>query len=333
MRLAMLLVLPCFLLFACERSTQRPQYEFGGPTMGTTFNVKVVAPASDVPMEELKSLLRQTLDDIEQLSSTYMQQSELSIFNSNSSTDWIRVSERLCDVVARALVLSQHTGGAFDITVGPLVNLWGFGPQGGRDEPPSDAEISALLAQIGFEKLQADCEIPALRKQHAALYVDLSGWAKGFAADELATVLIANGAEHFFVEVGGELRMQGLNAQRKEWAVAIEKPITDGREVQSILRMSDTGLATSGDYRNFFEHDGLRYSHTIDPRSGRPVTHGLASVTVFEASAANADGLATALLVLGPEDGIALAEELGLDALFLLRTQRGFESIRTEAVN
>lgn len=333
MRIVILLALPCLLLCACDAASPLPQYELSGPTMGTTFNVKVVAPQSDVSMDDLQLVLQQKLDTTEQLTSTYIEQSELSLFNSNQSTDWIDVSPQLCHVVEKALALGERTAGAFDITVGPLVNLWGFGPHGDRGEPPSDADINALSAQVGFEKLQANCKLPALRKQHADLYVDLSGWAKGFAADQLATVLIEKSIANFLLEVGGELRVQGLNAEGKKWAIAIEKPITDGREVQSILRMTNTGLATSGDYRNYFEHDGLRYSHTIDPRSGRPITHNLASVTVFDESAADADGLATALLVLGPVDGPALAEKLGINAFFMLRTADGFETIRTAGAN
>jgi thiamine biosynthesis lipoprotein len=301
--------------------------------MGTTFAVKIVAPRDSISTSDLQADLQQALDSIEQLTSTYIEQSELSVFNSNASTDWISVSLQLCHTVARALVLAERTDGAFDITVGPLVNLWGFGPNGERTEPPSDTDIVELLKQVGFEKIETDCERPALRKQHPQLFVDLSGWAKGFAADQLATVLIEGGMQNFLVEVGGEMRVQGSNAEGKPWAVAIEKPITDGREVQSILRLSNTGLATSGDYRNYFQHDGQRYSHTIDPRNGKPISHQLASVTVFDDSAADADGLATALLVLGPEQGPALAGRLGIDALFILRTPTGFDAVRTTTTN
>lgn len=301
--------------------------------MGTTFEVKIVAPPDSASAPDLQEELQQALDAIENLASTYIEQSELSMFNSNASTDWIGVSPQLCYTVARALELARRTDGAFDITVGPLVNLWGFGPSGVRSQPPSDAEIARLMMQIGFAKLQADCERPALRKQHSQLFVDLSGWAKGFAADQLAEILLAQGIDNFLIEVGGEMRVQGSNAQGKPWAVAIEKPITDSREVQSILPLSNTGLATSGDYRNYFEHDGLRYSHTIDPRSGKPISHQLASVTVFAESAADADGLATAMLVLGPVEGPALARRLGAEALFLVRTPTGFDAIETTAPN
>jgi thiamine biosynthesis lipoprotein len=327
MRITILAVLSCLAVSGCDRSERHPQHDFGGATMGTTFNVTVVAPAEDVAIEELPQLLRQTLDEIEAQTSTYMPESELSLFNSSTSTDWVKVSQRLCEIIAQAQDLSRETHGAFDITVGPLVNLWGFGPGDSRDEPPDASDIDALLARVGFNRLQTDCAIPALRKSHAGLYVDLSAWAKGYAADELATGLLAAGINNFLVEVGGELRVQGHNARGQAWAVAIEKPSPDGREIQSVLRISNTGLATSGDYRNYFEHAGLRYSHTIDPRSGRPVTHQLASVTVMHASAAKADGLATALLVLGSEDGLALATELGVEAIFLVRTAHGLETI------
>ena len=333
MRLTILLALSSLLLSSCGPSSGATEFELSGPTMGTTFDVKIVAPRGSLSTQALQPVLQQTLDTTEQLTSTYIEQSELSMFNSNTSTDWVSVSAQLCNTVARALALARRTDGAFDITVGPLVNLWGFGPDGVRSQPPSEAEIARLMTQVGFAKLQVDCERPALRKQHPQLFVDLSGWAKGFAVDQLAELLMAQGIDNFLIEVGGEMRVYGSNAEGKPWAVAIEKPISDGREVQSILRLSDTGLATSGDYRNYFEHEGLRYSHTIDPRTGKPIAHQLASVTVFDDSAADADGLATALLVLGPMEGPALARRLGIEALFLLRTPNGFDTIRTAATN
>lgn len=333
MRFVTIAALLCLILGACQQRAALEQHEYSGPTMGTTFNVKIVDVPAEVSLDEIQGLLRETLDDFEGLTSTYMEASELARFNNTATTDWVTVSPLLCTVVAEAQALSSETDGAFDITVGPLVNLWGFGPAGSRDEPPTTAEIEALLPRIGFDKIQADCEIPALRKVHADLYVDLSAWAKGYAADILADVLVANGIENFLVEVGGELRVQGRNSSGQEWAVAIEKPMPDGREIHTILNISNTGLATSGDYRNYFEHDGLRYSHTIDPRTGRPVAHKLASVTVLHKSAAKADGLATALLVLGPKDGPNLAREIGVEAIFLVRTPQGIKTLASRAAN
>jgi len=332
MRIAILTTMLCLSCYGCEQSSLA-HYEYSGATMGTTFHVTVVGAADQQPPAGLPQLLQQALDDIEGLTSTYMQESELSQFNQNASTDWTRVSQQLCRLVEQALEISQETNGAFDITVGPLVNLWGFGPTGSRDEPPGAAEVEALLTRVGFDKLQTDCEVPALRKAHAGLNVDLSGWAKGFAADELAGILIASGIDNFLAEVGGELRVQGLNASGEEWRIAIEKPAANGRDIQAVVNISNTGMATSGDYRNFFEYAGSRYSHTIDARSGRPVTHQLASVTVFDESAATADGMATALLVLGPDDGLELATALGIEAIFVVRGPEGFETFRSPSAN
>lgn len=331
MRLSFFIVLSSLFVVACDRPL--PQHEFSGATMGTTFNVSIANPNRDTRLNELEPLFRDVLDDIERQTSTYIQESELAQFNNAVSTDWINVSASLCALISRSLELSRQTNGAFDITVGPLVDLWGFGPAGNRSEPPSDAEIDERLSFVGFEKLTADCARPALRKLHSDLHIDLSGWVKGHAADVLADKLIAIGIDNFLVEVGGEMRLQGHNSRKEPWSVAIEKPTTDGREIQSVLPITNTGLATSGDYRNFFEHAGTRYSHTIDPRTGRPVMHQLASVTVKHRLAATADGLATALLVLGPTDGMQLAESLGLDAIFVLRTPEGFTTFSSQSPN
>jgi thiamine biosynthesis lipoprotein len=332
MRFTILTALFCLSCYGCEKSSLA-QHEYSGATMGTTFNVKVVVAADEEPADGLPQRLQHTLDTIEEQTSTYMRDSELSQFNQNASTDWVTVSQQLCYLVEQSLKISRETGGAFDITVGSLVNLWGFGPKGSRDKPPGDAEINALLSGVGFDELQVDCEVPALRKAHAGLYVDLSGWAKGFAADNLAEILIGSGFDNFLVEVGGELRVQGHNASGGEWRIAIEKPSGSGRDIQSVVNISNTGMATSGDYRNFFEYEGSRYSHTIDPRSGWPVTHQLASVTVFHESAATADAMATALLVLGPEDGLALATELGIEAIFVVRGPQGLETFTSPPTN
>jgi len=211
------------------------------------------------------------------------------------------------------------SGGAFDITVGPLVNLWGFGAAGIAQQPPGQADIDEALQTTGFEQLQTDCGKPALRKRLAKLHVDLSAYAKGYAVDRLATLLDEAGIADYLVEIGGEMRMRGSNASRQKWAIAIETPSRAGRTVQTIIHLTDAAVATSGDYRNYFEYDGAVFSHTIDPQSGYPVTHEAASVTVIADNAAFADGVATALLVLGPKAGMELAEREQIAAYFLLR--------------
>jgi thiamine biosynthesis lipoprotein len=315
------------MLAACSDSERLPEYELSGRTMGTSFSVKLVDPAESFSKGALRDQIHDTLDRVENLASTYLVHSELSAFNSNRSTEWIDVSAQFCAIIRQALDVSRATDGAFDITVGPLVNLWGFGPEGDVFEPPSQADINDALLRVGFTRLHADCSIPAVRKDSADLYVDLSGWAKGFAVDELAALLDAHALENYLVEIGGELRARGHNASGLDWSIAIERPQEFERVPQTVLRVTDRSIATSGDYRNFFAHEGRRYSHTIDARTGRPVAHALAAVTVVHESAAYADAMATALLVLGPDAGPALAEELGIAAYFLLRGEDGIEAL------
>ena len=296
------------------------EYELSGVTMGTTFNVKVVSPPPAADVRALQKDVEELLADVEAAMSTYQADSDLTRFNMSRSTDWFLTSPELCSAVAEAQSISVYTDGAFDITVGPLVNLWGFGPDGRISRPLDEDTIAAAIATVGHARLRADCTRPALRKNLPELYVDLSAYAKGYGVDRIADYLDERGVTNYLVEIGGELRMRGHNPTSGLWSIAIEKPEMAGRYVQSIVSLTDKALATSGDYRNFFEYDGVRYSHTIDPRSGAPVTHNGASVTVIADTAAFADAIATALLVLGPDEGFEFAEKENIAALFLLRS-------------
>lgn len=301
-------------------------HELHGQTMGTTFSIKIVAPDDGHDLAPLQQSVTDVLSRVNQRLSTWMPDSELSKFNGSESTDWIDVSPEFCSVIEAALGLSELTGGAFDITVGPLVNLWGFGP--GDDAvpaPPEDEMIAAASKRVGYRQLQASCDLPAVRKARADIYVDLSAYAKGYAVDQLASLLDEMGMVNYLVEVGGELRLCGRNANDEKWAVAIEKPADFERAVQTIVHLTDQAMATSGDYRNFFQYEGQRFSHTIDSRTGRPVAHSAAAVTVVSETAALADGLATALLVLGPEEGFEFAESQQIAAIFLLRKDEQIE--------
>jgi thiamine biosynthesis lipoprotein len=192
-------------------------------------------------------------------------------------------------------------------------------------EPPSEEAVQAAMSNTGHARLHVDCEAPALRKDVAGIYVDLSAFAKGHAVDKVADLLDTRALQDYLVEIGGELRLRGINAKNENWAIAIETPDRGARSVQTVLHLTNTAMATSGDYRNFFEYEGRHYSHTIDPRTGFPVTHDGASVTVVADTAAFADAAATALLVMGPDDGLALAERESISAYFLLRLGSGFE--------
>ena len=323
-----LLLLSALVLAACGDS-RLPQLELTGSSLGTTFKVVLVDPPDTLATEALESDILTSLSDVDVLASTWRDDSELSAFNADPSVDWIVVSATFCDVLQQAIAVSRETGGAFDITVGPLVNLWGFGPEGQIQEPPSDDAIDTTMQNVGVDKIETECSNRLVRKAAPSLYVDLSGWAKGYAVDEIAGLLNASGLENYLVEIGGEVRVSGHNSENRKWAIAIEAPSTSERVPHAVLRVTDTSVATSGDYRNYFAYGGEHYSHTIDTRTGRPVTHDLAAVTVVNTSAAYADAMATALLVLGPDEGPSLATKLGIAGYFLVRSQTGIHEITT----
>ncbi|PRQ03952.1 FAD:protein FMN transferase [Enhygromyxa salina] len=307
----------------------------GGVTMGTTFSVVIAGDSLKLaPLERLQAQIDAELQAVNAEMSTYLPDSELSRFNAASAREPFHASAHLLEVVGVAKQINHASGGAFDVTVGPLVDAWGFGPDPGTRTELSDVQIAALRERVGDTKLELDPTAQTLRKTVDGLHVDLSAIAKGHGADRVAAQVEAAGYSDYMIEVGGEVRVRGSNPAGEPWRVGIERPTADAagsRAVQAILPVRDVAVATSGDYRNYWERDGVRYSHTIDPRTGRPITHRLASVTVVHPeSAALADGWATALNVLGPEQGLALAEQLGLAAYFLVRTDQGFE-VRTSS--
>lgn len=318
------------LLSLCIACSQGPtEVQISGNTMGTQFNVTLAS--SDADVDYLQQEIEASLDAVDRMMSTYKADSEISRFSSNATTDWQQVSAEFCASVEHALALSAVTNGAFDITVGPLVNLWGFGPVESIDKPPADADIKRMLSAVGYEHLQADCSRPALKKDITGLILDMSAFGKGYAADRVADGLEDAGVDDYLVEVGGELRVAGHNAKGELWAIGIEAPLIDQRRPHTIVRLTDAAVATSGDYRNYFESAGQRYSHTIDTRTGKPITHSLASVTVIDVSGYRADALATAFLVMGPEEAIAFALKEQLAALFLMRNEAGLEELTTPA--
>lgn len=309
----------CLAVLLVSCGAERKTYELVGSTMGTTFNVQVVSLPDATDAEELKAEISDTLADIEQSMSTYRPDSELSRFNAHTTSEWFNVSESLCRVVESAQAVSKMSGGAFDVTVGALVNLWGFGPGKVASEPPEPQQVAELLRVLGSERLHTDCARPALQKDTAAVYVDLSGYAKGYGVDRVAELLDSAGVADYLVEIGGEVRASGRNSRDSKWTIAIESPQRDSRKLARIVSLTDAAMATSGDYRIYFESAGTFYSHTIDPRTGYPVSHNGAAVTVVADTAAFADGMATALLVLGPVDGLKLAEDENIAAFFQLR--------------
>lgn len=322
-----LLVLSLLLLLAgCDDSKNRLSV-LSGPTMGTTWSVKFSGTPKE-GMEGLEADIEAALEQVNAQMSTYRPNSDLSRFNTAEAGTLMALPDDTVKVLSAAFQISAMTKGAYDVTVGPLVNLWGFGPDPDRFEPPSEEDINAALTRVGWQQLRLSGNELL---QPGEVYVDLSSIAKGFAVDKVAELLESQDLNNYLVEVGGELRGSGTKPYGQAWRVAVERPIVGVREVEKVVALQDMAVATSGDYRNFFESDGQLYSHTLDPRTGYPVAHSLASASVLHESAMMADGLATAMMVLGPKAGMAYAKQHELAVFFIVRTDKGVEELSTPA--
>ncbi len=295
-------------------------------TMGTSYSVKLIAHEDDgIDEKTIHTNIEQILTDINQSMSTYIPDSELSLLNQLHSSDWQQLSDDLYTVISHANSVSVTTDGAFDVTVGPLVNLWGFGPKPFTQEVPDDEIIQSTLQHTGYEKIVIDLLENRISKSDPDLYIDLSGIAKGFAVDKIARYLDKINIQNYLVEIGGELVGKGVNTNQQPWQIGIEQAKALERSVQRIISLNNMAMATSGDYRNYFEKDDVRYSHTINPETGKPIVHNLASVTVLDKSTMHADAMATAFMVLGTEKTHVLADKLGIAVYTLTKTETGFE--------
>jgi thiamine biosynthesis lipoprotein len=292
--------------------------------MATTYSVKVVVrPESGLGEQHLRAMVEPELRLVNERMSRYDPQSEIGRFNRLANDEPFPASVETLDVLARAREISELTDGALDVTVGPLIRLWGFHGRVARERAPDAGVLDAVREQIGFRRLEIDRAAGTLRKRVPELDLDLSAIAKGYGVDRVAVALERAGHERFLVEVGGEVRCRGANLHGEPWRVAVEKPVAEGREIFEVVPLVDRAMATSGDYRNFYRIGARWVSHTVDPRNGRPVEHGLASVTVVHDECMFADGLATALTVLGTARGSALAAERGLAVMFIERRPDG----------
>ena len=250
--------------------------------------------------------------------SHYRPESELSRFNRARTTEPWPMSRETLGVVAEALSVGRASGGAFDVTIGPLVDAWGFGSPGRGPAAPDEAALAALRARVGSDLLEVDLGASTLRKRRADVVLDLSAIAKGYAVDAIADLLVERGYADYLVEIGGELRAGGASERGERWRVGLERPVPGAPAARRIVPLADAAVATSGDYRNFYDLNGVRVSHTLDPRTGRPVAHRLRSVSVIARRCSLADARSTALNVLGPEEGYALAVVRGWAALFVV---------------
>ncbi len=299
-----------------------------GDTMGTTWEIRIAGKGLDERLRrQVQKETEERLAELDGWMSNWNPESEISRFNRHHETTGFPVSHDTAAIVAFAIELGKWSGGAFDITVGPLVSLWGFGSGARIGEPPSEEEIFEAQKHMGARLLRVGRGSPTsggfLRKNDPDVQIDLSAIAKGYGVDHVAGGLFELERENFLVEIGGEVYAAGERPGGGPWRVAIEKPLDDGRAIQSIVELSDQAMATSGDYRIFYLEGDRRVAHTIDPRSGYPVENGPASATIIAGSAAEADAWATTLMVLGDPKGLALAGQWKIAAMVLLRSEDG----------
>lgn len=306
------------LLAACSSPPAEP-VRFSGMTMGTTWIVQVSQLPETVSNEDLNADIETLLEQVNDEMSTWRENSDISRFNRLPAGESLEIPHGFVSVLSLSLELAEQSGGAFDPTVGPLVNLWGFGPEGRVSQAPDEESLAATRQRVGYQRLAFDPQSHSLT-QPGGLYLDFSSIAKGWGVDVVAEHLIELGIEGFLVDIGGDMRMQGARPDGKGWRIAIERPVPGTREIFQIIQPGNAAIATSGTYRQYFESGERRYSHTIDPRTGFPVEHPAISITVIADNATRADGLATALGVLDPDEGYEWAIERNLAVLWILES-------------
>lgn len=312
-------VLLIFLLGCSQQDAIDPIKRIDGSIFGTAWMISIADDISDRNLNVLKQGVVETLDRIDWQMSTWKSESELMQLNRHPVGEWMEISADLMQVLMISQDISTLSGGAFDITVGNLVNLWSFGPEQRPNTIPEKEDIEARLALAGFDKLELNPDTSQARRT-VDFFIDLSAVAKGFAVDEVGRYLTSQGMSHFLVNIGGDLLAKGEREADVSWRIGIELPHSGMQVAHHVISVADMSVASSGDYRNYFEGDGRRFSHTIDPKTGWPIDHFVASVTVLTPDNVDADAWATAFMVLGI-DGLPLAEKHGLKVLMLEKSE------------
>ncbi|MGH1378376.1 MAG: FAD:protein FMN transferase [Alphaproteobacteria bacterium] len=286
--------------------------------MGTTYNVVIISNNPEI-REKAQNIINDTIKRIDSHLSNWNPDSEISKFNKSKESHPFNISPMLLDVMVIGNQVHEESNGFFDVTLAPIINLWGFGAKNGDKTIPTKEEISTKLSQIGQNRqLDLDVESSSLTKLNSNVTISLSAIAKGYGIDQIAKGLTSLGIDNFLVEIGGDLITRGKNPHGLAWQIGIEQPDHSGKEIQKLVKLNNIAMATSGDYRNYFEEDGVRYSHIINPKNGYPITHNTASVTVLAENATLADAWATALLAIGEKQGMKLAEQNMIAALFIV---------------
>ncbi|MCS3835974.1 thiamine biosynthesis lipoprotein [Pseudomonas sp. JAI111] len=301
---------------------------FGGPTMGSTYSIKYVRHAGLPAPNAVQAQVEKILAEVDQQLSTYRSDSDIERFNDLPANRCQKMPAPILKLIRVGEQLSEQSEGAYDLTVEPLLNLWGFGPQAREEKVPTVQALADVRQRVGYQHLRIDRD--QLCKD-AAVEVDFNSIAAGYAVDTIAAKLEAMGIHDYLAEATGELKASGKKLDGSPWKIALEEPRDDQQVAQKIIAVDGYGLSTSGDYRNYFQQGGRRYSHTFDARTGAPVSHTLASVTVINPSALMADGLSTLLLILGPERGWDYAEKHDIGAFFVIRADTGFVTRSNQA--
>jgi thiamine biosynthesis lipoprotein len=314
--LSLVIFATSFFISGCLDKNNKVQ--FSGQTMGTSYHITIADKLNKahIPQELLQKKLDQLLVQVNQQMSTYSADSEITRFNQSTTTDWFPVSKNFVQVVATAQEISKTTQGAFDITVAPLVDIWGFGKDN-KTKLPEKKQLERIKQSVGYRLLEYRSNPPALLKQVPELRIDLSAIAKGFAVDKLSHYLHQQNYKNFMVEIGGEIRVSGKNTTNSNWKIAIQSPDISNKSHENLLLITNQSIATSGNYLNYFVKDGIRYSHILDPRTGQPESRPPLSITVLHTSSMVADAYATALMVLGEEQGKSLAKRVGLETYWV----------------
>lgn len=298
-----------------------------GETMGSAWSVKIVGTLP-MPAEQLQAGIQARFEAVDQALSTYRADSALSRFNRDDRGEWVDVDPQLAAVMAYALSLSEESGGAYDVTVAPLVNLWGFGPDPATYRVPEAAAIAEARSHVGWRRVQVDLAQLRARKE-PGVRVDLSSLGKGRGVDHVAEYLDAQGVSNYLIDLSGKLRARGKNSAGGAWLVAVERPVADATSEDpamepEVVGLRDSSVATAGDYRRFFEIGGRHYSHIIDPRTAEPVTHSTVSATALGITCMEADAWATVLMVMPPDAALALADRHQIKALLIERAIPGY---------
>ncbi len=328
-RATALFLLLFFAFTACQN--KQPLY-ISGRTMGTSYHITIAdGESGNIASTELQSKIDSLLKEVNFQMSTYVEESEISRFNRRYSREPFVVSEEFVTVLRLALNIYRESAGAFDVTVAPLVDLWGFGTAGTRKVAPSPEQISRVGVHIGSDKLLV-LNDTTIAKKDPLLKLDLSAIAKGYGVDAVAEVLTAYGYRNYLVEIGGEVVAKGVKYGKK-WRIGIDHPdfnAIPGQNLEAVLLLSEAAVATSGDYRNYFMVGDTVYTHAIDPATGRPIHNGVASVTVIAPNCTLADAMATAIMVMGAQEGLRWAEKKeDVECFIIIREQKGYRILKS----